>query len=62
MVNFFYSRQQKMKTIFYLKDDNGKLWEEVIIPTFLNPAATLDVFPATANAHIGKLYNLMSAP
>ena len=51
-----------MKTIFYLKDDNGKLWEEVIIPTFLNPAATIDVFPATEIADIGKLYNLMSAP
>ena len=51
-----------MKTIFYLKDNNGKLWEEVIIPTFLNPAATIDVFPVTEIAHIGKLYNLMSAP
>ena len=47
MVDFVYSRQQKMKTIFYLKDDNGKLWVEVIISTFLNPVATLDFFPAS---------------
>lgn len=47
MVNFVYSRQQKTKPIFYLKDDNGKVWEEVIISAFLNAVATtLDVFPA----------------
>ena len=49
MVDFVYSRQQKMKTIFYLKDDNGKLWVEVIISTFLNPVATLDFFPVQYN-------------
>ena len=49
MVDFVYSRQQKMKTIFYLTDDNGKLWVEVIISTFLNPVATLDFFPAQYN-------------
>ena len=38
-----------MKTIFYLTDDNGKLWVEVIISTFLNPVATLDFFPAQYN-------------
>ena len=47
MVNFVYSRQQKMKTIFYLRDDNGKLWVEVTISNFLNAVATLDVFPGT---------------
>ena len=49
MVDFVYSRQQKMKTIFYLTDDNGKLWVEVIISTFLNPVATLDFFPVQYN-------------
>ena len=38
-----------MKTIFYLTDDNGKLWVEVIISTFLNPVATLDFFPVQYN-------------
>ena len=33
-VEFVHSKQQKMKNI-YLKDDNGKLWVEVIIDSFL---------------------------
>ena len=33
-VEFVHSKQQKIKNI-YLKDDNGKLWVEVIIDTFL---------------------------
>ena len=33
MVEFVYSRQQKIKD-FSLKDDNGKLWVEVIIVSF----------------------------
>ena len=33
-VEFVHSKQQKMKNI-YLKDDNCKLWVEVIIDTFL---------------------------
>ena len=38
-----------MKTIFYLREDNGKWWVEVIISNFLNAVATLDVFPASNN-------------
>ena len=33
MVEFVYSRQQKIKD-FLLKDDNGKLWVEVMIVSF----------------------------
>ena len=33
MVEFVYSRQQKIKD-FSLKDDNGKLWVEVMIVSF----------------------------
>ena len=35
-VEFVHSNQQKMKNI-YLKEDNGKLWVEVIIDTLLIP-------------------------
>ena len=40
MVEFVYSRQQKIKN-FSLKDDNGKLWVEVIIVTLLDAEATV---------------------
>ena len=36
-------------TNFSIKDDNGKLWEEVIIFTFLDTAATIDVLTASIN-------------
>ena len=47
-VEFVYPRQQEMK-IFHLKDDNGKIWVEVIIVTFLYAVATLDVLMANSN-------------
>ena len=31
---------------FFVKDDNGKLWVEVIIFTFLDAVATVDVLTA----------------
>ena len=34
---------------FHLKDDNGKLWVEVIIVTFLEEVATVDVLTANNN-------------
>ena len=34
---------------FYIKDDNGKLWVEVIIFTFLDAVATVDVLTASNN-------------
>ena len=37
-----------MKNI-YLKDDNGKLWVEVIIVTFFNVIPTVDVLTASNN-------------
>ena len=36
-------------TSFSIKDDNGKLWVEVIIFTFLDVAATVDVLTASIN-------------
>ena len=36
-------------TNFSIKDDNSKLWEEVIIFTFLDAAATVDVLTASIN-------------
>ena len=36
-------------TNFSIKDDNGKLWEEVIIFTFLDAASTVDVLTASIN-------------
>ena len=36
-------------TIFYLKDDNGKLWVEVIVVTFFNAVAIVDVLTASNN-------------
>ena len=36
-------------TNFSIKDDNGKLWVEVIIFTFLDAAATVDVLTASIN-------------
>ena len=38
-VQFVYSKQQKMKKTFYLKNDKGKLLVEVIIFTFLDRVA-----------------------
>jgi len=32
---------------FYIKDDNGKLWVEVIIFTFSDAVATVDVLTAS---------------
>ena len=46
-VQFVYSKQQKMKKTFYLKNDKGKLLAEVIIFTFLDRVATVDVLTAS---------------
>ena len=48
-VEFVYSRQQKIKNFSYNKDDNGKLWVEVIIVTTLDAVVTVDVLPANNN-------------
>ena len=50
-IKFVYSRQQKMKFFSYLKDDNGKLWMEVIIFSFLDAVVTVDVL-ATINTDV----------
>ena len=39
----------KKWTTFYIKDDNGKLWVEVIIFTVLDTVATVDVLTASNN-------------
>ena len=46
-VQFVYSKQQKMKKTFYLKNDKGKLLVEVINFTFLDRVATVDVLTAS---------------
>ena len=46
-VQFVYSKQQKMKKTFYLKNDKGKLLVEVINFTFLERVATVDVLTAS---------------
>ena len=46
-VEFVYSRQQKIKKTFSLKNDKGKLLVEVIILTFLDRVATVDVLTAS---------------
>ena len=46
-VEFVYSRQQKIKKTFSLKNDEGKLLVEVIIFTFLDRVATVDVLTAS---------------
>ena len=46
-VQFVYSKQQKMKKAFYFKNDKGKLLVEVIIFTFLDRVATVDVLTAS---------------
>ena len=51
MVEFVYSRQQKIKN-FSLKDDNGKLWVEVIIVTLLDAEATVNVLIANNNQNL----------
>ena len=35
--------------LFFIKDDNGKLWVEVIIVTFFNALVTIDVLTASNN-------------
>ena len=50
MVEFVYSRQQKIKN-FSLKDDNGKLWE-VIIVTFLDAEVTVNVLIANNDVNL----------
>ena len=37
------SRDRRKFIIFHLKDDNGKLWVEMIIVTSLDAVATVDV-------------------
>ena len=49
-VALFILYNKKWKT-FDLKDDNGKLWVERIIFTFLNAVATLDVVRASEKRH-----------
>ena len=49
VVEFVYSRQQKIKNFLYNKDDNGKSWVEVIIVTTLDAVVTVDVLPANNN-------------
>ena len=51
MVEFVYSRQQKIKN-FSLKDDNGKLQVEVIIVTFLDVEATVNVLKANNDVNL----------
>ena len=51
MVEFVYSRQQKIKN-FSRKDDNGKLWVEVIIVTFLDAEATVNVLIANNDVNV----------
>ena len=46
--SFVYSRQQKIKNFSY-KDDNGKLWVEVIIVSSLDSDDTVDVLTANDN-------------
>ena len=43
-----YSGQQRIRN-FHLKGDNGKLSVEVIIVTFLDAVATVDVFTVSKN-------------
>ena len=50
-VQFVYSKQQKMKKTFYFKNDKGKLLVEVIIFTFLDRVATVDV-PTASNTGV----------
>lgn len=51
MVEFVYSRQQKIKN-FSRKDDNGKLRVEVIIVTFLDAEVTVDVLIANKDVNL----------
>lgn len=51
MVEFVYSRQQKIKN-FSRKDDNGKLQVEVIIVTFLDAEVTVDVLIANKDVNL----------
>ena len=51
MVEFVYSRQQKIKN-FSRKDDNGKLRVEVTIVTFLDAEVTVDVLIANKDVNL----------
>lgn len=51
MVEFVYSRQQKIKN-FSRKDYNGKLRVEVIIVTFLDAEVTVDVLIANKDVNL----------
>ena len=42
---------RKLRT-FHLKDDNGKLWVEVIIVTLLDAEATVDVLIANNDVNL----------
>ena len=44
VVEFVYSRQQKIKTLFVLKDDNSKFLVEVVFVISLYAVATVDFF------------------
>ena len=45
----------KKRRHFHLKDDNVKIWVEVIIVSFLHAVATVDVFMANSNdANLAK--------
>ena len=54
--SFVYSRQQKIKNFSY-KDDNGKLWVEVIIVSSLDSDDTVDVLTANDN-DVNILYGI----
>ena len=51
MVEFVYPRQQKIKN-FSRKDDNGKLCVDVIIVTFLDAEATVNVLIANNDVNV----------
>ena len=48
--------KKSSSSFFYLKDNNGKLWVKVIIVTFLDAVATVDVLTASYNdVNLSKL-------
>ena len=44
-----FTRDKRKLTTSYLKDDNGKLWNEEIIVTLLDAVATVDILGASNN-------------
>ena len=48
-VEFVYPKQKELKT-FHLKDDNVKIWVEVIIVTLLYAVTPVDVFIVNSNS------------